>query len=468
MAGTFVQGISKVLSGVYTLIVVAVTAAIKGTRGKVAYCFTSDWGPVGTLKTIGSAAEFRALYNADKTALTAAKIYKHAYNGKPYKVLGFRMATGTAAKGSCTLKDDTAQDTITLETLYPSARAFVAVVKAGVSGGKTIQITEGGVKLVEVAAATVADLVAALNKSDYVKATAVGANLPANTAGTSFAGGNNGSNVTATEYAAFLDELEADGTANAFSYDAVTDNAILETAKTWTLRVRDEGLYITFVMGGPASWDETGGAELANAASKAANSRGIINVGNGCEGYTAAEMAIFIAARAASVALNRTLTDELTPYLSVNKKLKKTEREAAKLSGTLIFVMDGDTVVIDEGVNTLTTPHEGETVEYSKIRVSNTLDSIAKDLEAFGEVYKRDKSNTPEARELYAAAIETDYLAPLQQEEVIQAGYFYRPDPDYHGENPVYAAKADEAFFYGDITPVDSMERVYQKIGVHF
>jgi hypothetical protein len=52
--------------------------------------------------------------------------------------------------------------------------------------------------------------------------------------------------------------------------------------------------------------------------------------------------------------------------------------------------------------------------------------------------------------------------------EVLQPGYFYRPDPDYHGKNPIYTPKIDEAFFYADLTPVDSMERIYQKIGVSF
>jgi len=469
MAGTYTEGISKVLSGVYTLIKAAVTVIIQGARGTVAYPFTSDWGPVNTLKKISQANEFKALYNADKTALTAAKIYKHAYNGKPYNLLGYRMATATAAKGTCTLKDDSNATSIALETLYPSARSFSAVVKVGVSGGKVIQIVENGVVLMEVEGSTVAALVSLLNASDYVRVTGTpGANLPANTAGTAFAGGNNGSSVTATEYAAFLDALEADATSNAFALDGVTDTGILATCDAFVKRVRPEGFYVTFVKGGPNTWDSDAGLDLAIATSKASNNRGIINVGNGVDGYTAAEMAIFIAARVAAVALNRTLTDEVVPYTAVNYKFKKSDRIAAKLGGTLIFVMDGDNVEIDEGVNSLTTPADGETVEFGKIRVSNAYDSITKDLEAFGEAYKRDKSNTPEARELYAAAVETDYLQPLAQQEVIQTGYFYKPDPDYHGKNPIYKAKIDEAFFYGDITPVDSMERIYQKIGTQF
>lgn len=463
MAGTYIEGSSKPLSGVYTLILAAVSSVSMGTRGTIAYPFTSDWGPVNVLTPIAQGGEFRDLYNADKTALTAAKIYKHAYKGSPQKLLAYRMATGQV-KGTCSLGVDSLQ----LETLYPSARAFSAVVKDdAVTGGKTIDIVEGGVKLVSVTAATNADLAAKLNVSDYVRVTSAGATLPVNSAGVAFAGGNNGSVVTVTQYSAFLDELEADGTANSFSLDGVSDDAIITVVTDWLRRVRTEGLYITFVNGGPAAWDTDGGT-AANAKSVSFNHRGIVNVGNGCDGYTAAEMAIFIAARVASIALNRTVTDETVPYTAINKKLKPGQRITAKEKGTLVFVAAGDFVEIDEGVNTLTAPPADESAEFGKIRINNALDAISKDLEDFGNTYKKSKSNTQEARETYAATVENSYLRPLAAMEVIQDGFFYRPDPEYHGKTAVFSPKIDEAFFYADITPVDSMERIYQKINVNF
>lgn len=462
MAGTFVKGISKILSGVYSRIVATVTRIVMGTRGVVAYPFTSDWGPVNELvpQTLG---EFKDAYNADKTALTASKIYLHASKGAPSKLLAYRMATASAKKGICTLGVDSLQ----LETLYPSARAFVAVVKDGVEEGtKVVEILEGGVKLVSVVGATNADLALELNKSDYVRVTTVGTIIPANAANVAFTGGDNGSVVTVTEYSAFLDEIEADGNANSFSLDGVSDEAIITTVTTWLRRVRNEGFYVTFASGGPSTWDDD--ISLANAASVAHNYRGIVNVGNGCDGYTPAEMAIFIAARVASVALNRTVTDETVPYTKVNKKIKITPRETAKQKGTLIFVMNGDFVEIDEGVNTLTNPSNDESKEFGKIRVSNTLDYVTKDLEAFGNEYKKTKSNTEEARQCYATMVEESYLRPLANDEIIKVGYFYRPDPEYHGDTAVYSPAIDEAFFDSDITPVDSMERIYQKIGVNF
>lgn len=468
MAGTYIEGISKVLSGVYTLIKAAVAGVVKGTRGIVAYAFTSDWGPINSLIENSIDSDFKNRYNADKTDLTAAKVYKHAYLGKPYKILGFRMATAAAAKGSCVLKDAGSVMSLTLETLYPSARLFQAVVTDNLAGGKVITIKENGIELMEVEGGTVVDLEAKLNLSNFVRVTSKGANLPANNAGQAFVGGNNGDVVTAVEYQAFLDVLEADGTANAFALDAVVDEAILTTVDTFIRRVRSEGFYVTFIRGGSNTWDQAGGVDLANAKSKAINYRGTINVGNGCDDVTAAELAIYVAARVASVPLNKTLTDEVTPYKAVNRKLKKDERTACKEAGTLIFVQVGNSIMIDEGVNTLTVPTADENIYYGKIRVSNVLDAISKDLEAFGEAYKREKSNTPEARELYAAAVEDEYLGPMANMEVIKPGYYYVPDPEYHGKDAIYTPKIDEAFFIGDITPVDSMERVYQKIGVHF
>ena len=461
MAGTYTEGVSKVLSGVYTLIQAALQSVTRGARGTVAYPFTSNWGPVNVLEPVTRGGEFDGLYNAKGTDLTAKKISFHAFKGRPQLVLSYRMAKD-AAKGTATLESG-----LKLETLYPSDRPFTAVVKDGVAdGAKVIEIVENGRLLAKAEGTTIEQLVQQLNVSDFVRVVEPGTGLPANTAGVDFAGGNNGATVTTQEYTEFLNEVEADGRANAFSLDGVTDAAIIAMVEEWTKRVRQEGLYLTFVNGGPIEWDTDPAA--ANDKSKAFNFRGILNVGNGVDGYSAAEMAIFIAARAASVPLNRTLTDEVIDYVKVNKKLRPGQRETAKQAGTIVFVHQGDAVVIDEGVNTLTTPGDGEVIEFGKIRVNNALDQIARDLEAFGNEYKRTRSNTQEARETYAATVENVYLAGMAAMAVTQEGYFYRPDPEYHGPDAVHRPKIDEAFFHMDVTPVDSMERIYQKIGVNF
>jgi len=467
MAGTYLEGSSKVLSGVYSLIKAAVSAVSLGARGIVAYPFTADWGPINVLTVTAYGSEFDKLFNAAGSSLTSGKISKHAFKGKPQQLLAYRMATSAAAKGTCTLDDAEAADSIVMETLYPSARSFVAAVKAGsTAGAVVIEITEGSVLLVSVEGSTVAALAAALNTSDYVRVTDTGDNMPAVTSGEAFAGGNNGSTVTEAEYTNFLTEIEADGTPNAFSFDAVEDEDILTLAETWVKRVRDEGMYITWARGGPLSWDND--MPSANAKSKALNWRGIINVGNGVDGYGAAEMAIFIAARVASIALNRTVTDEVIDYADVNKKLTPGQRIVAKQSGTLVFVKDGKSVLIDEGVGTLTAPHTDEVVEMGKIRVNNALDAVTKDLEAFGNEYKKSRSNTQEARITYAATVEDSYFRPLASLEVIKNDYFYIQDPEYHGKTAVFTPKIDEAFFFSGIWPVDSMERIYQKISVNF
>lgn len=466
MAGTYNIGEHKDLSGVYSKIIAALEAVSTGARGIVAYPFTADWGPVNTIQEIYFQPDFYTLYNAGVEAHTASKINNHAFRGKPSLILAYRMATANAAKGVATLNDSLAAKSLELETLYPSARAFTATVTDSLSGGKVVTISEGGRVLASVQGVTLADLEAELNKTDYVRVKSKGTQLPANTAGASFSGGNDGEVVTATEYAAFRTEVEADGRAKALALDDYTDAAEVTATETWLKRVRDEGLYVTFVNGGPSTWDTD--IASANTASTGFNYRGIINVGNGVDGYTAGDLAIFIAARAASVALNRTLTDEAIPYDLVNKKLTRSARITAKKAGTLVFIQNGDNVEIDEAVNTLTTPGADEVVEFGKIRVSNALDQIAADLEVFGNEYKKTRSNTPEARETYAATVEETYYGPLITQQVLQAGATYRPDPEYHGTNPAYTAKIDEAYFVSTIQPVDSMEKIYQKFGVSF
>lgn len=467
MAGKYIEGTSQPLSGVYTLIQAAVEAVLMGDRGKVSYPFTSNWGPINELTTIMNASEFDDVFNAGGTTLTAAKIYKHAFKGSPQEVLSYRMANLAAAKGIITLNDDTTNKSLELETLYPSDRAFTIIVKDSLTeGNKTLEVIENNVKLMSIDASSMADLVNQLNNSDYIRVKSSGANFPANNAGVTFVGGNNGDAVTAAEYAAYLDVIEADKQANAFSLDGVTDNAILTTTRTWVKRVREQGFYISFVQGGPLSWDANIAA--ANAQSIICNHRAIVNVGNGLEGDSAADLAIFIAARVASIVLNRSITDEKVDYVTVNKKLRPGERVVAKKSGTLVFVQDGNAILIDEGVNTLTTPGADEVVDMGKIRVNNTLDQIAKDLEAFGVEYKKGRSNTDEARQTYASTVEDSYFKPLATREVITNVYSYDPDPNYHGDKAVFHPKIDEAFFVASIWPVDSMERIYQKIGVHF
>lgn len=467
MAGTYLEGTSKVLSGVYTLIKAAVEYVSLGARGTVAYPFTSNWGPTNQLNTVLYGSEFDSLYNAKGTALTAKKISALAFKGKPQRVMAWRMAAASAAKGSASLTAPTGNPLV-VETLYPSDRAFSVVTKDSLTyaGGKTMELIEGGYVLARFDAATFTELCTKIDASSYIRVKSKGTVFPTNTAGTSFTGGNNGSTVTVTEYSHFLTAIEADGKANAFTLDGIFDETILVTVEEFTKRVRSEGFYVTWVRGGPTAWDSS--RDLANAASTDCNHRGIVNVGNGCDGYTAADMAIFIAARVASVALNRTLTDEVIDFNDVNVQPTPGERVVAKESGTLLFVRQGTAVLIDEGVNTLTNPTTDEVKEMGKIRINNALDQISKDLEVFGDEYKKTRSNTQEARETYASTVEDTYLRALVTLEVIQPGYYYRPDPEYHGKDAVFHPKPDEAFFYADITPVDSMERIYQKITLHF
>lgn len=466
MAGTYQKGISKILSGVYSRIVAAISAVQAGTRGIVAYPFTANWGPVNELVTC-SLGEFVNTYNAETITgtLTAGVIYAHAAKGKPQKLKCYRMASTDAKVAMAEISDGG----MVLQTLYPTTRPFVAVVKDGViEGTKTVSLIETGIELFAATSDNLADLVDQINASDYIRVKTPGSTLPQNNAGVAFANGSDGATVTAANYSQFLTAMEEDGNANSFSLDGVTDEAIITTVFNWLNRVRSEGFYVTFVRGGLKAWDTD--YTLANAASIAANNRAVVNVGNGCDGYTSAEMAIYVAARVASVALNLTLTDETAPYTKVNKKLTITQRETCKQKGTLVFVMNGDFVEIDEAVNTLTSPTGDEVKEFGKIRVSNTLDYITRDLEAFGNEFKKTKSNTTEARQAYAAMVSDTYLRPLASpsNQIIKDDYFYRQDPEYHGDEAIYKPAIDEAFFDSSITPTDSMERIYQKLGVNF
>lgn len=460
MAGLYVEGESKILSGVYSLIKATSNSITMGSRGCVAYPFTADWGPVNTLVS-GNLAALKDTFHAVDSQMSVGSVYNHASKGKPRKVLGFRMATDSAKPAEATV------GAWVFETLYPTTRPFVISVKETVEDEAVkLVLTENGVELANFLVSDAASLIEMVNASEYIRVKTSAKDLPSANAGVAFANGNNGSTVTVQNYSQFLDEIEADGTANAFSLDGVEDASINVTVLAWLATARQEGFYVTYVAGGPLTWDSA--IDTANAKSKEYNSRAVINVGNGCEGYSSAEIAIFVAARVASVALNGSLTDETVPYTTVNKRLKKIDRERARQSGTLIFVANGDTVEIDEGVNTLTSPVAPEVAEMGSIRVASTIDYVVHDLEEFGNEYKKGKSNTDEFRETYAATVQQNYLQPLVDQEILKAGVYYKPDPDYHGDNAIYKPKANEAFFVGDITPNESPERIYQKLNAVF
>lgn len=91
MAGLYTEGESKVLSGVYSLIIAISTSITSGGRGIVAYPFTADWGPVneltaGNLRELRDNAKNKALYgntqyyeeisdkDADLNSLAAEKL----------------------------------------------------------------------------------------------------------------------------------------------------------------------------------------------------------------------------------------------------------------------------------------------------------------------------------------------------------------------------------------------------------
>lgn len=87
MAGTYIIGQHKDLSGVYTKIMDVIDSMEAGERGIVAYPFTADWGPVNELRESYFDLDFRDLYNAENTNFTANKIFDHAFRAKPYLVL---------------------------------------------------------------------------------------------------------------------------------------------------------------------------------------------------------------------------------------------------------------------------------------------------------------------------------------------------------------------------------------------
>jgi len=452
--------------------VAAALASIStGPRGIVAIPVKANWGPKKTFVEITSEKELIDTFNTETTgSYTAYKCIRLALFGAPKTVLAYRLADGSAAKASITLQDTagTPANVLTLTTLYETTRAFKVTTRDNLadSNKQDIVLYEGTTQLYVFTfakgAGAVDNAVAAINNDSSNKwitaaKVATGNDTIANVVSQSFTGGNDGTaGIVNQDYIDAMAAFEARAI-NVFTLDGGTDSSLQTSVKTWVERLRNEGKKVVAFLGGSTSDDAN--IATANTRSAGFNYEGVVNVGiSGILDevtYSSAQVACYVAGRAAGQALKESLTYAVTPFDDVSPRLTHNQVVSAINGGTLVMVHDGTKVIIEKGVNTLTSLSEGQDYGWKKIKLIRIMDAIAMDTAKaaqdnyIGRVLNNEDGQVAVLNTIknYFETLSPDLIAPEFTVEV---------DTEKQA-----TAEPDQFFWKYTATLIDSMEQIF-------
>lgn len=364
-------------------------------QGVLALPVKSNWGQVKTVISIKSLKQLKAAFG-ESMDFTAYKLGRLALLGSPKEIMLYRLVDSSAATGKATLKntESAPSNVITLETLYPSDRAFKISVQSNIvnASNKDIILFEGTTQLAkcENISGSLQDIVDKINKSavgEYVvaKLTLGATGTLANVSATDFAGGNNGtSNIVNSDYVQAMSAFKAYNI-DAFALDGVKDPALITTVHEWAKECAIEGLDVLV-------FSSTGEDTLtsANAKSKEYNST-LMHTGYATTlsydevAYTIAEAMVYVAALAVGKNLKESVCNEVTIFEDVQPRLNKTEIENALESGTIVFTISNGKVVIVDDVNTYKNYETEEEEVLGNIRAIRFINTVNKSTSLKGE-----------------------------------------------------------------------------------
>lgn len=375
--------------GYYHRMVQAAQETAESISGILAMPVKSNWGPIKAVTEVSGLPELKHKFGTSME-FTAYKLGRLALLGNPEKLLLYRLADGSAAKGKASLKNSESEQTavINFETIYASDRDFKLSVASNIvnSSNKDISLYEGTTLLgkVENISGTLQEILDIINKStigDYVVGT-----LADNATGTladvssvAFTGGNNGTtSITNDDYVSAMEAIRAyefDG----FTLDGVSDPALIATVKEWGEECQKEGLdFLIF-----SATNETT-LNAANQKSKGYNSTLMHNgfaktLTYDKVDYTIAEAMVYVAALALSKNLKGSICNAETIFTDVQPRLKRTEVDSALEAGTIVFTVkkNGKVVIVDD-VNTYKDYEKEEDKVLGNIRAIRFINTVNK------------------------------------------------------------------------------------------
>ena len=480
MAGGIWTATDKpVLPGLYLNFRSAGLSTIQaGERGTVAMPVKAIWGATDKIYTITSEKELTDAFTDNVSVGTAYKLVRLALLGGAKKVLAKRITDGTEAKASVTLKDTTTTpvNVLKLEGKYTGTwgNNFKVTVQTNLYDNtkKDIKLLVGStlVYTFTVSGTSIADVVTTINNdtnNKWITATklADGNGVLANITGATFSGGADGiAGITNTNYTNALTDFEKEQF-NLFVLDGMTDSGLQASIKAWIERLREEGVGVMAVVGGPATDDKSVNAvNKAITRSSSFNYEGIINVGVGAylDGveYASSEIACWVAGLIAGQTLSQSTTYAVAPFSDVNRRWTRGEMEQAINGGVFLLYNDGEKVKVLKGINTLTSLAQGQNNSWKKIRAIRVMDAINNDLVKTAEDnYIGKVNNTTAGRTALIQACK-EYMKTLAVGGVIETdGWDVKLDPDYYGGE--ITPEPDEVYLMWEARITDVMEKIF-------
>jgi hypothetical protein len=468
--GTWNDTEKKVRAGFYMRFIAAAAAALQsGPRGIVAIPVRANWGPPKQIVEITNLKELEnQFHNEDNTEFTAYRCIRLALLGEPSKIIAYRLVDGTEANATITLKDtsSTPVDVLRLDTKYPSTRSFNVTVRANAEDAtkKDIVLFEGTEKLYTFTFddGAIDNAVNAINNDEnnvWLEAVklADGNGTLANVSNSDLAGGNAGvAGITNTHYTDALSAFET-RIFNSFALDGATDGALQSSVKSWTDRLINEGKYILSYLGGSAANDQD--QAVGNDRSTGFDFEGVINVtvSGILDGvtYPSAEVACYVAGLASGQSLKESTTYAATPFDDVTPRLTHNQIVQGIKAGSFLLVHDGEKVICEKGINTLTTPGTEQNDTWKKIKSIRIMHAIASDTsETANDAYIGKLLNNSDGQAALLSALKNYFegLAP----DLIAEDFTVEPDAERNA-----TATADQFYWKWSAQIIDSMEQIY-------
>ncbi|MFS1513048.1 phage tail sheath family protein [Chengkuizengella sp. SCS-71B] len=466
-SGTWSETNRPVRPGSYMNIRARALGSIQsGTRGVVAIPVKANWGPVKEIAEITSESELIATYGSDITDdFTAYECIRLILLGSASKVLAYRLADSSAAKASVALSNGSI-DTVKLETKYETTRDFNVTVRDNLvdSNSKDIVLYEGNTQLYvftvsnTISADEIVDFLNAEKENNWITAQklADGTGLQ-DVANISLANGDAGvSAITNADYITATSAFEANDF-NEFTLDGAEDAALKTSVVAWINRLRTEGKMVQASLGGSLTED----TDINNANTRSAlyNHEAIKNVGVSAklDGklYSSAKVACFIAGLNAGQSLRESLTYAVTPFEDVSPRLTHNQVVSALQAGTIVLVHDGEKVVIEQGINTLTSLNGEQNNSFKKCKAVRVMDAIKTDTSSYDQDNIVGKLANNEDGQAAFLSSRKQYFETLVQAGLIN-DFTVEVDQDKQT-----GANGDEFYWKWEATIVDMMEKIY-------
>lgn len=464
----------------------AQSAVQVGAQGTVAIPATADWGLFNGITTVTAESQ---LLSAFGTGGNAKLLAGQALRGGASQVKVYRIGlTGTYASATLTLNATDAAAGIALTALYPGARANGFTIKVAVNannaGLKDFQIIENSNVLETFTHIANDDLTTminggtvGINASKYVTAvqSGAGSRVLANQSGAAMTGGNSGTAVTATEYTNALAALETQDFNLLVPGDTV-DTSIQATVQAWVVRVRSEGKKVIAVMGGQsvAGFSSSAAAtEFATMQTNAksstiANTEGVVMVFPGivdeltAASLSGAQTAARIAGMIGKAGFNGSITKSVTGASDVTYRLTNAQVKLGLQSGLLMTTVESGQVLVEQGINTLTTYTTTKPRTFRKIRLIRTIDAISQTCTTAASNFIVGQINNDSNGQNYTVGLLLQTLGIFQQAGAIAPGFTVTPDIANNK-----TADPDEFFVLMGIHPIDSLEKLFVTVQVY-